>query len=117
MKRITELTQDYKQTYTLVTEDNKTLILNLEFIQQQREWSFGLVYNNYTLTGQRLILAPNILRRYKNLFPFGLFIQADDGLDPFLLDDFITGRVAVYLLTAAEVEEVEVQFYSPLENG
>jgi len=117
MKQITELTQDYKQKYTLVTEDNETLLLELNFIQQQKEWSFNLTYNNYSLTGQRLVVGPNILRRYKNLFPFGLLITSTNGLDPFLLDDFVTGRIGIYLLTQAEVEQVELDFYSPIEDA
>lgn len=111
MKRITEFTEDYKQRYTLVTEDNKTFLMNFEFIQQQQSWFYSLTYGSYSLNGQRLVLGPNILHRYKNLFPFGILVNSTDGLAPFQLTDFTSGRIGFYLLTKTEVAQVETDFF------
>jgi len=58
------------------------------------------------------VTSPNILRNYKNILPFGISIITEDGSEPFLIDDFSTGRVGFFVLNKEEVESFESQFYN-----
>ena len=107
MKQITEITSEPKQRFDIVTEENEEFEFKLEYSDQQQGWFWSLTYNNLIINGARLVTAPNILRRYKNMLPFGLSIQTEDLSEPILIDDFETERVKVFLLTESEVEEIE----------
>jgi len=111
MKFITELTDDTKQSYTLVTEDGLKISFSLRYLPTQSSWYFDLSYGDITIYSRKLVLAPNILRRYKNILPFGLGCCSNDLVDPFLLTDFSSGRVQLYLLTSTEVEKIETSIY------
>ena len=107
MKQITEITSEPKQRFDIITEENQEFEFKLEYSDQQQGWFWSLTYNNLIINGARLVTAPNILRRYKNMLPFGLSIQTEDLSEPILIDDFETERVKVYLLTESEVGEIE----------
>lgn len=113
MKTITGLTDQYQQIITIQNEDNTTFLLNLYFSTQQQSWFYGIEYGGYVSQSQRLVVGPNILRRQKNILPFGIMVISTDQLDPFLLIDFISGRISLFLLTPEEVIANEVQFFSP----
>lgn len=44
---------------------------------------------------------------YENLIPFGLWVATTDDNDPFLINDFTSGRSAMYLLLSSEVAEIQ----------
>lgn len=103
MRQLTELTNEFKQSFVFRTEANQNFNFYLEFIPSQQSWYYNLSYGNLTLNGQRLATSPNILRQFRNLLPFGIACITDDASEPFLIDDFITERVKVYLLTPSDV--------------
>lgn len=111
MKQITEITSAAKQKFSITTEDNESFELKLEYSDQQQGWFWSLVYGEVVISGARLVSHPNILRSFKNILPFGISIQSEDFSEPILIDDFESGRVAFYLLTAAEVAEIEAGTY------
>jgi hypothetical protein len=41
------------------------------------------------------------------VLPFGLCVTVSDNFEPFLINDFVSGRVSVFLLTHDEVVEIE----------
>ena len=111
MKIITEFTDNPKQTCTLVLENQETVAFNLRFYETQLSWYFDFTYNDVISNGNKVVLGANILRSFKNIIPFGLAFQANDGVEPFAVDDFTTGRVTVYLLSKADVEAMEANIY------
>ena len=111
MKQITEIGSEAKQKLNIATEDNDEFEFKLEYSDQQQGWFYSLTYGDVIINGARLVTHPNILRSYKNIFPFGLSIQTDDFSEPILINDFETERVKVYLLTSSEVQEIEEGTY------
>lgn len=113
MQLLTELTDDYKQKYSITNEDNQTFDLLLEYIELQESWLFSISYgDSFTLNNNRLVYSPNILRQYKNIIPFGLSVNTIDKSDPYFLSDFTSSRVELYVLTEEEVEQIEKNIFS-----
>jgi hypothetical protein len=112
MKQIVEITNDQKQKLDVVTEDNQSFELVLEYIDQQQGWFYSITFGDVVINGARVVTGANILRSYQNILPFGISIATDDLSEPVFLDDFITERVKLFLLTEEEVAGVETDFYN-----
>lgn len=111
MKQITELSSEPKQTIRVLLPTKELLQLNLEFKPNQNGWFFGFTYGATTIGNLRLTARMNILREYQNTLPFGLACVTNDGLEPWFLQDFTTGRVKMYVLTPTEVQTIENDIY------
>lgn len=112
MRIITEFTANPKQTCTLVLENQETVTFRLYFLPTQLSWYFDFTYNDVVNNGNKVVLGANILRSFKNIIPFGLAFQANDGVEPFEVDCFINGRINVYLLSSDDVEAMESNIYN-----
>ena len=111
MKQITELTNDSKQLYTVIGENGEQIKFNLYYYATQESWYFDISYLTTTINGLKLTNFPNILRQWKNILPFGLACTVTDGFDPYYIDDFVNGRVSVFLLNSDDVTTVEQQVF------
>ena len=111
MIKITEINNDAKQQLTLVTEDGFEIKFLIEFRPTQTGWFFNLTHNDLTINGVRLCHFPNVLRQWKNIIPFGIACVVTDSGEPYYIDDFSSERVAIYLLTESEVEEIEEDIF------
>ena len=89
-------------------------LLQLEFIYRPgiQRWTVDVTHPLLTLTGYILCVAPNILRQWRNLISFGIAVTSTDGYDPVEINDFVDGRVSVYILSSAEVSLVESEILS-----
>jgi len=112
MRQLTEISKDPKQKFTVITEDNQSFDLSLEYSDQQQCWFYSVTFGILSINGSRIVTGVNILRSYKNVLPFGIAIDTDDLSEPFSIDDFSTGRVKFYILTESEVAEIETSFYN-----
>ena len=112
MRIITEFTDNPKQTCTLVLENNETVSFNLRFYETQLSWYFDFTYNDIVSNGNKVVLGNNILRSFKNIIPFGLAFKSNDGVEPFEVDCFTSGRVTVYLLSKDDVTAMEANIYN-----
>ena len=52
-----------------------------------------------------MVTAGNLLASYKNILQFGLLINNEDNLDPYLLDSFIDDT-NIYILNSTEVAQI-----------
>lgn len=112
MKLLTELSNDYKQKHRVVLENNEEFDFTLEFIQQQEGWFYTIKYgDNFEVKGQRLVLGMNIIRKWKNLLPFGLGVISEDLIEPSFIDDFTSGRIEINILNENDVEQIEEEIY------
>jgi len=112
MKLLTEITSDYKQKHRVVLENGEEFDFTLEFIEQQEGWFYSIKYgDNFEIKGQRLVLGMNILRKWKNLLPFGIGVISENLIEPSLIDDFISGRVDINILNSSDVQYIEEQVY------
>ena len=111
MKQITEITNDYKQQLAPTLEDNSVFNFELKYKVQEEAWLYSIVYKNLVIKNSKLVLSSNLLSQWKNILPFGLACISNDekskNSDPFLLNDFSSGRVQIFILTKSEAEELE----------
>lgn len=112
MKQIVEFTNEAKQIHFIVQENGEQIEFKIEYKPTQQAWYYSLIKNEFEVSGCRLVLGPNVLRRYKNLINFGVMVTAKDKVEPFHINDLVSGRVSIYLLNQTEVEEVELIFYN-----
>ena len=107
MKLIDAITADAKQTMRLVLDDGSKMDFTLAYKQNQQGWFFSLAYGSFVLTNRRLTNGPNLLRAFMKIIPFGIACMVQDGLEPIYTDDFTSGRVQLYVLSASDVEFAE----------
>lgn len=112
MRQITEISSEPKQRFDIVTEDNQTFELKLEYSDQQEGWFYSITFGILTINNSRIVTGTNILRAYKNILPFGISILTDDLSEPTRIDDFSTQRVKFFILNQDEVKGVETDFYN-----
>ena len=56
------------------------------------------------------------MNQFENIIPFGIGIIVTDGGEPFLINDFSSGRVQMAILTPAEVDQVN-DYYQGLRDA
>jgi len=108
MIRITGLTQNASQKFTIADPNGGgdiSVILN--YRPRVQGWFIDLTFKTFAIKGYKISRGPNILVKFRNVIPFGLAVNVTDNYEPFLINDFSSGRVSLFLLTSAEVAEVE----------
>lgn len=112
MTQVDNLTDFANQQTVLILEDGTTAALDIIFSGASERWTANLEYLGRIINGIGLCDHPNILRQWKNLIPFGLAVVTPDMTDPFSINDFSSERVKLYLLNAAEVQQVETEIFT-----
>lgn len=112
MTQIDNLTNFSNQQVVLILTDGTSAVLNLIFNAATQRWTMNVQYLTKIINGIGLCTFPNILRQWKNIFPFGLAVITADQTDPFTVNDFITGRVKMYLLNSDDVKQVEIDVFT-----
>lgn len=112
MQEITTITSAPKQRFRLVLENNETADFQLYYCGRMRSWYYNISYNDFTVNGAKVVLTPNSLRNLRRLIPFGIAFVTDGYTEPFLISDFSSGRVKMYVLTSDEVEQVEEEIFN-----
>lgn len=109
MKPVTSLNSAARQAISLVLDDGTVADMTLEWVDNQQGWFYSLSYApaSFAVNNQRLVNAPNVLRQFREIIPFGLGCYVPDGGEPWLQTDFISGRVTLLALTAADVATIE----------
>lgn len=122
MQQINNLSNDADQLVSFTLDDGSSL--SLEFIYRPgiQRWAVSITHASLpggVVNGFNICQGPNILRQYKNVIPFGMCVISSNGLDPMNATDFQDGTVAVYILSADEVQQCEdtVMSPEPLENA
>ncbi len=109
MTRVDNLTDASDQTTTLILPDNTAVTLRLRYRPRTQRWiaDVGYAATGFQVYGLNLCCFPNVMRPWRRVVPFGLAFMTADFTDPFDINDFLTGRVAVYLLDSSDVAAVE----------
>jgi hypothetical protein len=84
-----------------------TISFTFYFRPRVREWFMDITFKTFTMNGYKITRSPDILASYANVIPFGLMVLTTDLSDPFLINDFTSGRTFLYLMNSAEVTEME----------
>jgi hypothetical protein len=115
MNQITGLTDSSSQVITLPIPDGSSAVLTITYRPQQFGWFVDLTWNGnagtFEVNGMRLTTFPNILRQYENQLPFGIWCFVTDGGEPTYPEDFVSGRVALYLLAPEDILLVEASAF------
>lgn len=109
MIKITGLTAEPFQNLTIL-EPNGTggkIKVKLTYRSRTQNWYIDIDYKTFSLKGYQLTRDVNTFNKFKNIIPFGLFVSVADEFEPFLLNDFSTGRVTLFLLSSVEVSEID----------
>ena len=104
MPRLIENLTDEPHQIHIIIFDESEITLDLRFHPTVQMWCIGIEYKGHETHGTKLSLGiPHLVSRN---YPFD-FIVADTsgtGLDPFRLDDFVTGRCELYMLERTDME-------------
>jgi hypothetical protein len=111
MKLITALTADATQQIVLIGELKENIKFTLYYKPSQQSWFFDIDDGTFILRGVQLGLSYNVLRNYKNLLTYGIGCASTDGQDPYYINDFVSGRVRLFLLNSTDKEFIEGQVY------
>lgn len=111
MNLIDNLTGEPTQITTLDLGDGTFAVLTLAYRPSVQRWVISITDGEFEVDGINLCVSPNALRQWKNQIEFGIMCISTDGLDPFFIDDFTSGRVSLYLLNAADVASFEASFF------
>lgn len=112
MKQITDIDSDPRQRFQTQIDGGTLATFEFWFSDVNIGWYFTVSYEDFASSNLRLVTSPNCLNTYRNLIPFGLACVTDDGYEPWFLDDFVNGRVRVYILNQDEVLEVQEQLFT-----
>lgn len=110
MQQIQGITSQPNQQMTVILPDGSPLVITMLYRESQTGWYFtSLDWNSgqWIENGRRIVTHPNMLRQYENQIPFGLACYTVNNREPTQLQDFLSGASSLFLLTAAEVQEVE----------
>lgn len=111
MKLINRITEDPIQRMFLTGNGGQRIEMTLRYMPTQRAWIADFLQGSFELKGVRVVNSINLLRSFKNVIDFGIQCDTTNNLDPYFVDDFLTGRAQLYLLTADEVQDIEKAFF------
>lgn len=107
MQQIDTLTDAADQVVLLILPNKSRLTLELIYHPRIGRWTFDLAHSLLVLNGLNVCVGYNLLRPWKNLLPFGLACATNDGGDVVSLNDFSSGRAALYGLSKDEARQTE----------
>lgn len=108
MIQITSIIATPAQTFQTALADGSVLRFELTFRPRIPAFFLNLTWNDFSLSGIKLSNNLNLLRQFRRL-PFGLLINLEDGTEPYLIDDFTTGRAKFYVLEQADLDYLDSQ--------
>lgn len=117
MIQIPNLSNSANQQVSILLADKTLVTLTLVFRPRIQRWTFNVSYNNNSKVANGFMLCthPNILRAYRGTWPFGLAVTSTDGADPFRIDDFVSGRIVLFVLDntagVGDVDYVEANIF------
>lgn len=111
MEQITSLSNSNTQSMVITTSVIANLQLDLQYYATQRSWMYSVHHENFAIDNQRLHLSWNILDKYKNILPCGLYVKSLDGGEPLFQNDFTYPRIQIFLLNKDEVETIHDLYF------
>ena len=111
MEQITSLTSANTQSMVLTTAAIAGLQIDLQYYYTQKMWAYSIEYEDFAIKNQRLHLSWNVLDKYKNILPCGLYVKSLDGGEPLFLQDFTYPRIQLFILNAEEAQTVHTKYF------
>lgn len=114
MQLITAITNDPIQNLGIILDNGSTVQMQLNYIPAQQGWFYSLTYGTFIANFMRVVNSPNMIRKYRNIIPFGLACTTIDGYEIINQSDFISGRASMFVLNPSDVTEVETMITQTL---
>jgi len=115
MQIITGLTSAAKQSISVPLPDGTSTSIYIEYRPQQSGWFFDIAYSAGTISfqckGNRLCPAPNMLRQYRAILPFGISCLTAGNVEPITQTAFSGGTITLLLLDATDIATIESTIY------
>lgn len=109
---LSTLTDSAYQRVSFDTNKGERVDLTLRFIPSQETWFVDVKSNSLTINGLALQTYVNLLDPYHNIMSWGMYVWSKDGLDPWRIDDFVSGRIKIAIL-----EDLEMAVIQEMLNG
>jgi hypothetical protein len=81
--------------------------MTLNYIPAQQGWFYSLSYGSFVANLMRIVVSPNMIRRFRNIIPFGLAVTTIDGYEVINQSDWVSGRAQMYALFGTDIQAVE----------
>ncbi len=107
MQQVTAITDDPNQTLGIILPDGSTVSMTLNYIPAQQGWFYSLSYGSFEANLMRIVVSPNMIRRFRNIIPFGLAVTTIDGYEVINQSDWVSGRAQMYALFGTDIQAVE----------
>lgn len=113
MKRINDISSDYKQTLTIKLDNRNEMIITLIYKPNQMGWFLGIKYKNLNIGPEiRITNSMNLIREYKNSLGVGIRCEVVDKREPFFVTDFANGSAKLFVLDRKDIETLENEVYA-----
>ena len=116
MKILTGLRATGRQKLSTTASNGDTIDLVLYFHSRTAAWYLDVSSGTFSVKGVRISRVYNLLEQYSNIIPFGVGIIISDDGEPFLINDFSTGRVRLAILSPDEVVNID-NVYVGIKNA
>lgn len=103
--QIQDITDEPHQRHVILFEESE-IILILRFHPTVEIWTIDVEYKERQAYGYKLSTGVLHLLPLNLPFDFVVSDQSGSGLDPIRVDDFSTDRCALYMLEAADLEDI-----------
>lgn len=110
MKYLNGITSQPDQTFFTALDDGSIVTIRLVFRPRIQKFFADITYGSFQLNSIRVCNVPNILEQFSNIIPFGLFCFVSDNAEPFLINDFVSGRCQLYLLNQADLNSLALAY-------
>ena len=112
MLYISNITNDAHQILTLIGIPGIQITMTLDYNPRTTQWILGVNDGTTSIQGLAITASPNMLRQWKNIIGYGITCFRADGLDPYQIGDFVDQVANLFLLDAADVAQVESEFFA-----
>lgn len=115
MIQLNNLTDDAIQQLQVPLADGSLVTLTFTYRAATQRWTCDVQHptipSGGAIYGMNLCVHPNILRQWRLIIPFGMAIESSDNGDPVTQEDFVNGRITVFILDNSDgntdVDQVE----------
>lgn len=112
MLYLNKLSSDPFQSVIIPAIDGKNANCVFRFLPTQKRWMIDITYGDFILKGYYISCAPNFLRKFRNIIPFGMACITTHGFDPYDVNEFENQTSFLYLLDKEDVQTVEIGMFT-----
>lgn len=106
--KVLNITNDARQRHTISTPA-RDVILVLYYFATVQSWFMDVEYGERSVKGVRLVVGASLLPSAGLPLDFRVQDTQNIGLDPYSVDDFVTDRCRLFMLSAEDMERLRGQ--------